>query len=141
MRLYPDSPVAAALAIVQKADKLLLIQRANEPGRGQWAVPGGAVELGETTAEAARREALEECSVHIHVGQIIDTYDVIERDDDGRVRHHYVIVCHLAQHISGIPQAATDALTAHWVDVAQLPALDMPAKLKQVVLQAVGLRS
>ena len=128
---YPHQPQVAVGAIVFKDDKVLLVLRANPPAEEQWAIPGGRVELGETLQEAAEREIKEETGITIRAGEPVFTFDVIDRDDAGRMRFHYVIVDLAADYIRGEPQAGDDALDACWISPEKLNALPVsPTTLK-----------
>lgn len=98
-----------------KASAVLLVQRGNPPSRGMWAIPGGRVRLGETLQAAVEREILEETGVVIRAGAPIFTYDVIQKDDRGAVKYHYVIVDMEAAYVSGEPRAGDDACDARWI--------------------------
>ncbi len=120
---YPDAPRIAVGAVVFKDGGVLLVQRANPPSQGKWAIPGGSVRLGETLQQAAEREIMEETGVVIRAGDPIFVFDVIEPDDRGGVRFHYVIVDLSAQYVSGEPRAADDAADARWITEAELAVL------------------
>ena len=137
MREYPDGPVVGVGVIVLKGQRALLIRRANDPGRGQWSVPGGVVELGETLQEAARREVCEECDVDVIVGSNIDLYDLVERDDRGRIRFHYILIHFIADYQRGQPQAGSDALEVAWASEQEVHGLIMPERLRETVLKAL----
>lgn len=87
-REYPDSPRVGVGAVVLREGRVLLVRRGVAPALGLWAIPGGALELGETLREAAEREILEETGITIRAGEPVFTCDVLVRDDDGRVRFH-----------------------------------------------------
>jgi 8-oxo-dGTP diphosphatase len=122
---YPDVPRVAVGAIVLRDGHVLLVKRGRPPSQGQWAIPGGRVELGETLQAAAEREINEETGLTIRAGDPVHTFDVIVRDDAGRVRFHYVIVDLLADYLGGDePRPGDDAREARWVapqDLAELP--------------------
>jgi 8-oxo-dGTP diphosphatase len=131
-REYPDSPRVGVGAVVLKEGRVLLVRRGVAPACGLWAIPGGALELGETLREAAEREILEETGITIRAGEPVFTCDVCQRDDDGRVRFHYVIVDLAADYVSGEVLGADDALEARWVapeEVENLPATKTTVKL------------
>lgn len=123
-RTYPTRPWIGVGVLVMRAGRVLLIQRGKEPGRGLWALPGGMVDLGETSRQAAAREALEETGLHVEVGEVCWVADAIVRDDDGRIKYQTVILDFLAAAPEGEPVCADDAMDVRWVgpdDVAALP--------------------
>ncbi len=114
-REYPDHPRVGIGAIVIKDGKVLLIKRAAQPNQNLWAIPGGMLELGETLQAGAEREIFEETSVRIKAGKPIYTFDFLERDQEGRLHFHYVIVDMEATYLEGEIKAADDALDVRWV--------------------------
>jgi 8-oxo-dGTP diphosphatase len=135
-REYPDAPRVGVGAVVLREGRVLLVRRGVAPANGLWAIPGGGLELGETLREAAEREILEETGITIRAGEPVFTCDVCHRDDDGRVRFHYVIVDLAADYVSGEVAAADDALEARWVapeEIENLPTTKTTVKLlKQI---------
>lgn len=117
---YPDSPKVAVGAIVFKDDRILLVQRGQPPAEGIWAIPGGSVKLGETLQEAAEREIFEETGLSIRAGQPVYTFDVVDRDTDGNIRFHYVIVDLMADYISGEPRSGDDAMDVGWFSAREM---------------------
>ncbi|MEE9402308.1 MAG: NUDIX hydrolase, partial [Desulfobacteria bacterium] len=107
-REYPENPQVAVGAIVIKDGRVLLVKRSQPPSKGLWAIPGGRVELGETLKEAAEREIMEETGLTIRAGDPVYTFEVIKRDDTGRIRFHYVIVDLVADYLSGKLNASDD---------------------------------
>ena len=120
---YPRYPLVAVGAVVFKNNCVLLVRRGQAPSEGLWAIPGGSVEIGETLQEAAEREILEETGIKIRAGKPIYTFDVIDRDQDGKIRFHYVIIDLAADYVSGEPAAGDDAAEARWVSVHEVNAL------------------
>ncbi len=114
-RVYPESPRVGVGALVIHENKVLLIKRGVAPSEGLWAVPGGSLELGETLQAGAERETLEETGVKVSVKKPVYAFDYIERDDDGNIKFHFVIVDLLADYVSGEPVGRDDALEARWV--------------------------
>lgn len=129
-------PIAAVGVVVLKGDRVLLVQRGQAPKQGIWTLPGGAIELGETAQQAARREILEECNVHILVRQVLDVVDLIERDERGRVRYHYTVIEFLAHHLKGDLKAASDARRARWVALEELETLDLSSDVVRLISRA-----
>jgi ADP-ribose pyrophosphatase len=127
---YPDHPRLAVGAVVFHNEKILLIQRGGPPAKGQWAIPGGNVKLGERLQTAAQRELLEETGIVVKANEPVFTFDAIVRDADGRVRFHYVIVDLAADYIRGEPRPGDDAMDVRWVAADELDSLDVnPATL------------
>lgn len=120
---YPDAPRLAVGAVVFKEDRVLLVKRGNSPGRGQWAIPGGSVMLGETLKAAAEREVMEETGVVITAHKPVYTFDVVDRDPKGGIRFHYVIVDFSAEYQSGEVKPGDDAVAARWVSADELRVL------------------
>ena len=137
-REYPSRPFCGVGVVVRRDDQVLLVQRGNPPRRGDWGIPGGVVELGETLREAARREVREECGIEIQVAELLDTFEVLQRDDAGRLQYHYVIIDFAAEYVGGDVHAASDMLDAQWVTVRDLDAVVLPAKTREVIDKAIS---
>jgi 8-oxo-dGTP diphosphatase len=114
IREYPLAPVVGVGAVVLDGDRVLLIRRGNEPMKGQWSLPGGALEVGETLVEGVRREVLEESGLEVEPVALIEVFDRISRDPDGRIRFHYVLADYLCRVTGGELCCATDAVDARW---------------------------
>ena len=120
MREYPERPIVGVGAVVFDGDRVLLVRRGHEPLKGEWSLPGGAVEAGETLEAAVAREVLEETGLEVEVGPMIDVLDRISVDPDGRVRYHFVLIDYLCRPIGGTLCCATDAADATWAAVDNL---------------------
>jgi ADP-ribose pyrophosphatase len=119
-REYPDHPRVGVGAVVLREGRILLVRRGVEPARGLWAIPGGGLQLGETLQEGAEREILEETGIVIRAGEPVFACDSLQRDEEGRLRFHYVIVDVAADYVSGDVSGADDALEARWVAPAEI---------------------
>lgn len=108
---YPRAGVSVA---VFRGDEVLLVQRGKGIYRGAWSLPGGAVELGETAVEAARRELMEETELLASGLTLSDVADAILRDSSGAAVTHYAIAVFAARGFSGTLAAAADAMDAGW---------------------------
>ena len=130
---YPDAPRVAVGAVVIREGKVLLVRRGKPPSEDLWAVPGGSVRLGETLTEAAERELLEETGIRARAERAVHTFDVIEKDRDGGVRFHYVIVDLEARYIDGEPSPDDDAREARWVAPGELAALPVNESTRRLL--------
>lgn len=111
----PETPKLTVDVVIPAGDGIVLIRRANDPFKGQWALPGGFVEVGETVETAAIREAKEETNLDVEIGRLVGVYSDPDRDPRG----HTVSVAFLARVRSGDPRAATDAAEVAVLDPAE----------------------
>jgi ADP-ribose pyrophosphatase len=132
-REFPGWPRAGVGAVVVRNGQILLVKRAKPPSAECWALPGGSVELGESLAQAAEREVLEETGVVVRAGPVVHAFDVIDRAPDGAVRHHFVVVDLVADYVSGEPRAASDALAARWVPLAEVRGSEVSPETQRLV--------
>jgi 8-oxo-dGTP diphosphatase len=134
-REYPDSPLVGVGAIIVEQGRIVLVKRAHPPLAGEWSLPGGVLELGETVRQAAAREALEETSLAVEVGELLGVFDRVVSDADRRIQYHFVLVDFLCRCPSGELRAAGDASEARWFkphEVRQLPlSADTAAVIRQ----------
>jgi ADP-ribose pyrophosphatase YjhB (NUDIX family) len=152
-RQYPDRPVVGVGAVVYvtgaEAVRLgvtdvpergvVLIRRRYEPLAGQWSLPGGALEVGETLAAAVARELLEETGLVVDVGPVIDVFDRIMLDAGRRVQYHFVLVDYLCRVAGGRLDAGTDAAAVVIADAAHLAAFDLTQKALDVIARGMEL--
>jgi 8-oxo-dGTP diphosphatase len=113
-REYPDHPLVGVGAIIIENRRVVLVRRGQQPLKGEWSVPGGMLELGETVREAAVREAQEETGLTVHPEELLGVFDRVIRGEKGRVRYHYVLIDFLCRRISGDVLASGDADEARW---------------------------
>ena len=138
-REYPDYPRVGVGAVVLHDGRVLLVRRGKPPLSGKWSLPGGLVELGETTAEAIVREVEEECGVRVRLGGLAGVLDRVVRDDAGRIRYHWVLVDYLAFPESDTVTAGSDAAEVRWVKIDEVTSLDTTDGLMDMIARAVAL--
>jgi ADP-ribose pyrophosphatase YjhB (NUDIX family) len=138
-REYPEAPRIGVGAVVLHEGRVLLVRRGGQPSFGKWSLPGGLVELGETTAEAARREIAEECGCAIRLVGIAGVVDRIVRDVEGRIRYHYVLVDYLAYPESATIMAGSDAAEACWVAIDRVGEMDVTEGVADMIRRAIEL--
>ena len=138
-REYPDRPIVGVGAVIVEDRKVVLIRRRYAPLAGEWSLPGGMVELGETLETAIAREMLEETSLVVEVGPVIEVFDRIMFDESRRVRYHFVLVDYLCRPVSGDLRASSDVDAAEWVDPADLVRYSLTAKATAVIERGLQL--
>jgi 8-oxo-dGTP diphosphatase len=114
-REYPEAPLLGVGAVVVDRGRVLLVQRGTEPARGQWSLPGGLVEIGESLSNAVAREVREETGLDVEPVELIELLDRIYREGE-RVRYHYVIADYLCRVKGGELCAGSDAAQVRWVE-------------------------
>ncbi len=135
-RSYPSRPILSVGAVVTSGDAVLLVRRAQEPRKGQWSLPGGAVEVGETLVAAVQREVFEETGLLVDVGPLLEVLDRIFTDGDGRVEYHYVLLDYACTPIAGQLTARSDAADARWVGRTELSLFGLTAGTLAVIAKA-----
>lgn len=119
-RQYPEHPLLGVGAIVFEQDRVVLVERAGEPLKGWWSIPGGLVETGELIEDALRRETREETGLEIDQLTRFDVFERIMKDAQGRAEYHYVLVDYVCRAASGELRAGSDVSRVEWVAVADL---------------------
>ncbi|TCT06753.1 NUDIX hydrolase [Aquabacter spiritensis] len=133
-------PGCAALAVVPRAGRVLLVRRVNPPDAGLWGFPGGRIEWGETAAAAAMRELFEETGVTAVPGPTLQVLDAFDHAPDGRLLHHYLLVPVIGIWRAGEARAADDACDAAWFSLADIAARtgDFSACVAEVARDALA---
>lgn len=132
-------PTLAASAAVFRDGRVLLAKRGFAPGLGLWSLPGGRVEPGETLAEAAVREVMEEVGVRAEVVAVAAALDFISRDSDGALASHFVVVAHAALWRAGEPEPGPEATEVGWFPPTEVAGLATTRGLADVVQRAACL--
>ena len=137
-RRYPKKPLVGVGAVVlSDAGDVALVKRRHEPLAGQWSLPGGMLELGETLEAGVVRELLEETGLHVSVGPVVEVFDRILFDDAGQVRYHFVLVDYLCRVRGGELKAGSDVDEAAWVQPGAIEGQHMTEKAKAVIAKAL----
>ena len=132
-REYPEYPLVGVGAVIVEDGRALLIRRGQAPLLGEWSLPGGVLECGETLREAVIREAREETGLVVEVDEMLGVYERVIRSDDGRVRYHYVLIDFLCRQVAGELKAASDAAEVGWFSREELLALKLALDANDVV--------
>ena len=135
-RRYPARPGVGVGGIVFQTDRVLLVKRGSPPLEGLWALPGGAVETGETLEEAVRREVLEETGLTLGPVRQFEIFERIMRDAEGRPEYHYVLIDFICESASGALCAASDASACRWAAERELAAYPMTEGTLAVIERA-----
>jgi len=123
-REHPKQPLVGVGALIIERGRAVLIKRGKAPLLGEWSIPGGMLELGETLREGAEREALEETGLVVRATELLGVFDRVVPDSEGRIVYHYVLIDFLCERISGELQAGADAADAQWLtpeEISRLP--------------------
>ena len=139
-REYPETPIIAVGGVIFHGQSVLLVKRNQEPGIGQWSLPGGVVELGETLTDALRREIYEEVSIKIEIGGLIRLLDRIMYDQDKRIRFHYVIADYWGWMVSGQPDPGSDISDARFLSPKHVQTMGIHKEVEETILMAAKMR-
>jgi 8-oxo-dGTP diphosphatase len=140
-RDYPEHPIIGVGTVILDGDRALIVRRNTEPLKGEWSVPGGVLELGEKLRDGAAREALEETGLIVEVGEVLDVFDSIFPDTEGRTQYHYVLVDFLCRPLSGEAAAGSDVSELKWVTAADLDSLNLRDSIVRVIRKAFAATS
>lgn len=139
-REYPPAPIVGVGAVVIDGTNVLLVRRGHEPLKGEWSLPGGVLELGETLPQGVVREVLEETGLVVVPAGVVEVLDRIMQDEvSGRIRYHYVLVDFLCRVAGGTLGAGSDAEEVRWVAREQLDDFRLPPVTLLVIEKAFGL--
>jgi ADP-ribose pyrophosphatase YjhB (NUDIX family) len=137
-RAYPDRPVLGVGAVIFVGDRVVLIRRGQPPMQGEWSIPGGSVELGESLETALVREMREETGLEVEVGAQIEIFERVEHDAEGRIRFHHVIVDFVCRAVGGALHAADDAEEVALADPANLEPWGLAPSAVRVIGRAAA---
>jgi ADP-ribose pyrophosphatase YjhB (NUDIX family) len=140
-RDYPDRPIVGVGGVVIQDGRALVVRRATEPLKGEWSIPGGMLELGEKLREGIAREVQEETGLIVKVGEVLDVFDSIFPDSEGRTQYHFVLVDFLCEPLSGDLMASSDVSEAKWVTEEEATRLGMKPATLSVIRKAIGMNN
>jgi 8-oxo-dGTP diphosphatase len=119
-RDYPDRPIVGVGAVIIHEHRVVLAKRGSPPLQGEWSLPGGVVELGETLRAAAEREAREETGLIVKAGEVLEVLDRIIPGKRGAPQYHYVLIDFLCSIQGGELRAGGDAADVCWAAESEL---------------------
>lgn len=156
-RQYPERPVVGVGGVIVDRGRTVLIRRGTEPLLGQWSIPGGTIEIGETIEEAVRRELREETGLEVRVLELVELFDRIyfaenrgakarplqdgpcAANDEKRPRYHYVIADYLCELVGGEPQAGSDVTDLAFAREEELGKFQLTEKATSVLKKAFAM--
>lgn len=149
-REYPERPIVGVGGVVVEDGRALLVRRGTEPLLGQWSIPGGTLELGETLQEGTARELKEETAMEVRVLDMIEAFDRINfgrgadetwntQAEKKRPRFHFVIVDYLCERVSGTAAAGGDATDVAWAREDELDQFSLTPTAARVIRKAFAM--
>ena len=138
-REYPERPLVGVGGVVIRDGRALLIRRGTPPLEGEWSVPGGTLEVGETLLEGVRRELAEETGIEVRVLDLIEVFERIFPDGERRPRYHFVILDYLCEMVSGEARAGSDVTEIAWAAESELARYSLSPTATRVVQKAFQL--
>ncbi|MBZ5531227.1 MAG: NUDIX hydrolase [Acidobacteriia bacterium] len=135
-REYPELPIVGAGAVIVDQGRVLLVKRGRPPLLGEWSLPGGVVEAGETLRQAVEREAKEETGLIVTAGEVLEVLDRIIRDAEGRAHYHYVLIDFLCRVTGGELCAGGDAAAVEWAREDELDKFNLEKPAIEVIRNA-----
>lgn len=137
-REHPKQPLIGVGALIVENGRVVLIKRGKAPLLGEWSIPGGMLELGETLRQGAEREALEETGLVVRATELLGVFDRVVPDAEGKIIYHYVLIDFLCERVSGELHAGADAADARWYKPEEVADLALTADTAGVIRAALA---
>jgi 8-oxo-dGTP diphosphatase len=134
-REYPETPLVGVGAIIIEDERVALVKRGHAPLQGNWSIPGGVLEIGETLRKAAVREALEETGLAVEPGELLGVFERVIPDEQGKMRYHYVLIDFLCRRVAGELLAGDDADEVRWFRREEMAELGLARETEEVILK------
>ncbi len=135
-RDYPERPIIGVAAVVVEDNRVVLVRRGRPPAYGEWSLPGGAVELGETLEAAVVREVEEEIGLQVEVVELVAVLDRVFLDPNGQVQYHYALIDFLCRKAGGRLRASSDAICCAQVPFEALSGYKLTDETREVISRA-----
>ena len=135
-REYPERPIVGVGGVVIHNERALLIRRGSAPLEGEWSIPGGMLEIGETLLEGVQRELLEETAIEVKVLDLIEVFERVNRDEGDRWKYHFVILDYLCEAVRGEALAGSDVTDVAWARESELSEYSLTPTAVRVIQKA-----
>lgn len=140
-REYPRHPIVGIGGVIIDGGRALLVKRGTSPLKGEWSIPGGTLELGETSRDGVKRELNEETGLVVRVGDLIEVFERIVPDETGRLKYHFVILDYLCEVEDGSARAGSDVTDVAWAAEAELNQYSLTEIATRVIRRAFQMAS
>ncbi len=145
-REYPERPVVGIGGVIIDQGRTLLIRRGSDPLRGEWSIPGGILEIGESLEEGVARELLEETGIEVRVLELIEVFDRIYLEEGStgaesrrKPRFHFVIADYLCERLAGEPRAGSDVTDVAFATEEELARFQLTETATRVLKKAFAM--
>jgi 8-oxo-dGTP diphosphatase len=138
-REYPSRPFVGVGGIVISGGRVLLVRRSGAPLKGQWSIPGGMLETGETLVEGVQREIAEETAIEVRVLNLVDVFERIERDAEGSAQYHFIVLDYLCEVLRGEARSGSDVSEVAWARPDELGKYSRTEVTTGVILKAFAM--
>ena len=135
-REYPERPAIGVGGVVISSGRVLLVRRGGPPLEGEWSIPGGMLEVGETLFEGVRRELAEETGMDVRVIELIEVFERVSLDAAGKAKYHFVVLDYLCEMVRGDARAGSDVTAVAWAAPSELSKYSLTETAARVIEKA-----